>query len=374
MEDVVRAIIAVLLTAACIVPAKNVVCAGGPITFSQTYRSGGFKAPMPLRNGSLLAARTSGTAVKCYLSADVGRSWREYSTIVSAQAPGCDIGDGHLMTLENGDILYSYRFNIHRNKQTSEKSFSIRVAVSGDDGLTWKHHSTVAATKGADFGYWSSFLMERPDGTLQCYYDDERSPSLSGLMGHQWITMKTCDRDTGRWSAPVTVSRAAGSLLSRDGMCSVVEISADHLLCVSEGVQEYAPRRGCLWITESRDGGKSWAMPHRKLWEPKNTDFNALAPWAVRLNDGRLIVVFTTDEDRDKPTEASTGVLFQDLKYLVGDKDGASWAGPWTIDNNYPIYFPGACVVKDKSEAEEIIVQYFTKAGFMCAIGRAANE
>lgn len=351
----------------------NVACADPPLVFSRRYPSGGFKAPVQALDGSLSAARTIGSAVKYFRCTKVGGQWVEYPTIAVADEPGVDIGDGHLLQLANGDILYSYRHNSIHKKQTCDKKFSIRVAVSRDGGRSWRHHSTVAATKGGDFGLWSSFLLQRPDGTLQCYYDDERSPSLAGLSGHQWITMKTYNPKTGRWANAVTVSRASGNLLSRDGMCSVAEVSG-RLVCICEGVQEYQPHRGCLWITDSPDGGRTWSSPHRKLWEPANPDFNALAPWAVRISNGMLFVVFTTDEGRQSPTEASTGTLFQDLKYIVSRDNGASWEGPWIIDDAYPIFFPGACVVNDKTGEETVVVQYLTKDGLKCRSGRIVDE
>ncbi len=352
----------------------NVACADAPLAFSQSYSSGGFKAPVQINDGSLLAAKTIGSAVKCFRCTKVGRPWVEYSTIAVADGPGIDIGDGHLLQLENGDILYSYRHNLIHKKETAEKKFSIRVAISRDGGRSWRHHSTVAATNGTDFGFWSTFLLQRPDGTLQCYYDDERSPSIEGLPGHQWITMKTYNAQTSRWEDATTVSRASGELLSRDGMCSVIETSDRRLVCICEGVQECHPHRGCLWITDSKDGGRTWSYPHRKLWEPTNPDFNALAPWAVKMSNGMLVVVFTTDEERESPTEASTGVLFQDLKYIISKDNGASWEGPWTIDDGYPIFFPGACIVKDKGGREAVAVQYLTRFGPKCRLGWVVDE
>lgn len=348
--------------------------AEAPLQFSPSSPGGGFKAPVQVRDGGVLAVQTVGAALKCFRSTDLGKTWREYATVAATDTPHTDIGDGHITILANGDLLYSYRQNLLHGRATSDKLFSIKVAISQDSGRTWRHHSTVAAAKATDFGLWSTFLLEKRDGTLQCYYDDERTPSLNGLARHQWITMKTWNPAKGAWENPTTVSRAAGEKLSRDGMCSVIEVSPERLVCVCEGVQEYPPHRGCLWIVESTDGGRTWSLPHRKLWEPKNPDFNALAPWVVRFADGALVAVFTTDENRDKPTEAATAVLFQDLKYLVSRDNGATWTGPWMIDNDYPIYFPGACIVRDDAGSEGLLVQYISsKHGQRCRLGRWAK-
>jgi hypothetical protein len=48
-------------------------------------------------------------------------------------------------------------------------------------------------------------------------------------------------------------------------------------------------------------------------------------------------------------------------------------AGPWLIDNAYPLYSPGACVVKD-SGSEAVLVQYWSKKdGLRCRLGRLAK-
>lgn len=92
------------------------------------------------------------------------------------------------------------------------------------------------------------------------------------------------------------------------------------------------------------------------------------------MPDGRLVGVFTTDEHRQSPAEASTGVLYQDLKYLVSSDNGSSWQGPWLIDDGYPIYFPGACIAKNKAGEDYIMVQYLTREGLECRFGRFVDE
>ncbi len=296
----------------------------------------------------------------------MAKTWKPYSVIAEDADPRTDIGDGHLMMLPTGDILYSYRRNHISGRSTSDKSFSIEVAVSKDQARTWKHHSTVASATNTDFGLWSSFLLAKRDGTLQCYYDDEQTPSARNLSRHQWITMRTWNSRSRRWENPVVVSRAAGDRLSRDGMCSVVEVTPGHLLCVCEGVQETPPHRGCLWMVDSADGGRTWTG-RRKLYEPKDTDFNALAPWMVRFG-GLLVVVFTTDEDRKEPTAPHTGRLYQNVKYITSADGGRTWSAPWVIDDQVADYYPGACVVWEKAQSERLLVQVLTRLGTLAPL------
>jgi hypothetical protein len=355
------------------------ICAVGalptaPLRFSPELVSGGQKAPLQLRDRSIIAARPEaarsgqGVCVRCYRSTDLGRTWQAYSIIAEDGDPRTNLGDGHLMMLANGTLLYSYRQNRFAGLSIGDKSFSIRVAFSEDQGRSWAYHSTVESKVGTESGLWSSYLLEKADGTLQCYYDDEQTPALESFPRHQWSSMKTWNACSRSWENRVTVSRASGVKLSRDGMCSVAETLPGRLVCVCEGVQEAPPHRGCLWIVDSADGGKTWGG-RRKLYEPKDTDFNALAPWMVRFASGLLVVVFTTDEDRDQPAVPSKGVLFQSVKYLTSTDGGKTWAGPNVMDDQVPDYFPGACAVWDGTQSQKLFVQYFRQPSHRCRVG-----
>lgn len=345
---------------------------------SSSHPGGGFKAPLKLASGEILAAVGSemarSAAINCYISADEGKTWRFRSEMLRDDRTGVDMGDGDLKQLPDGQVLYSFRHN--RRDKREGKEWNIKILQTKDDGRTWTFHSTVSSHTNSDAGLWSSFLFQRQDGVLQCYYDDEYTPSLTGFPGHQWATMKTWDGT--RWVNPVTVSRAKDpAKLSRDGMCSVCQISESDLICVVESVQTEAPFRGCLRMITSSDGGAhwSWSAVERKIvYAPSSGDFNALAPWMIKLANGDLLVVFTTDEDRDQPGEASTGVLFMDLKYLISKDSGKSWRRPGGANDvieyytNPPVsgvYFPGVTEVSPG----KVLVQYMKKRQHRCKAG-----
>jgi hypothetical protein len=175
------------------------------------------------------------------------------------------MGDGHLVQLPDGALLFSYRHNPGRTTKTGQRHYSIRIAISHDAGQTWQPHSLVAESTLAPAhepdalrGLWSSFLLLKRDGSLQCYYDDEDTPHQQGFFRHQWITMQTWDTNAQQWLNPVTVSRAhAPRRLSRDGMASVVELPSGRLLCVLESVQTSPPHPNCLRLVTSDDGGRT---------------------------------------------------------------------------------------------------------------------
>lgn len=331
-------------------------------------RAGGGKGAVQLASDDILATRmrrdSNGVHVVCARSADGGRHWLDLSVIASETSAGADLGDGHLIQLPGGEVLYSHRHNRLQTNATGLRAFSIRVAVSRDAGKTWQPHSVVAeSTHGpaqepeALRGLWSSFLLRQRDGTLQCYYDDEDTPHREGFFRHQWLTLKTWDATSRRWLRPVTVSRAHDRKhLSRDGMPSVVELPTGRLLCVFESVQTAPPHANCLRAVASDDGGRTWNWQRKErqiIHAPRKPDHLAVSPWMVRLPEGGLLSVFTTDEDRDAPSRSGTPpwAFRMDVKCIFSRDDGQTWSSPaeTVFAGDHRSYAPGALVLRDGS-------------------------
>ncbi len=333
---------------------------------AQSHPSGGFKAPLELDNGHILAAHTAplsggGAEVQCIRSTDGGQNWQKIGQCAASAHPQADIGDGHMIQLRDGTLLYSYRDN-NLTPQAADRRYALRVVKSTDRGVHWQHHSTVTECSGTDVGLWSTFLLQKRDGSLQCYYDDEWTPYTQQLPHHQWTSMRSWDPVACIWCNPVVVSRAKNPAhLSRDGMCSVVELDDRHLICAFEGVQTYRPYRGLLRYTTSSDGGRTWSWSSHErstLYVPRNPDFNVTAPWMIKLTNGTLLCVFTTDEDRPAPGIISTGRLEMSLKCVLSFDNGASWQKtPAIIDDRQPIYFAGVVQLKHHSR-KALFVQY----------------
>lgn len=349
----------------------------------KSWAGAGFKCPLELANGDILAARTmgaegGGVSIFAYRSTDGGRTWSRFGEIVHSDEPGIDIGDGHLMQMRNGHVLHSYRRNVTHGVKPEDRTYRLEVAISRDNGATWQPHSEVARASGDFRGLWSTFLLEKIDGRLQCYYDDEDTPSRNGFHRHQWLTMKIWDAKSKRWTDPVTVSRAHNPQhLSRDGMCSVVELSKNKLLCAFETVQTYPPHRGVLMYVTSDDGGRTWSWQKQErglLYQPPDPDFNALASWMIQLSTGDLLCVLTTDEDREKPGVAATAVMDQSLKYIISRDGGKTWSRSATIDSDHPIYFPGVCELRHGSRRGTILVQYNGRRGHRLKYGHLPDS
>ena len=330
---------------------------------------GGLQLPDGTVLGVRHVTRDGRTLFLVTQSNDGGRTWSKRGTIAD-DTLGTDLGDGHLLRLRDGRLWCSYR-RIH-----APRSYAIEIAESNDAGATWQVHSVVDRSvvdepSQHSRGLWASFLLQRADGVVQCYYDDERTPFDAGRRGHQWVTMRTWTPETRAWTAPVVVSRAPNEL-SRDGMPSVVELPGGRLLATVESVATQRPHANVIRSVTSDDGGATWSWRERGMvYQPCGT-FMALAPWTIRTRDGVLICVFCTDEDRDRPDVSGTVPrrLNMDVKYVVSRDDGKTWSPPHVVyDEQHRNYLPG---VIDLAGEGGLLVQWvnYAAGGHMARRGR----
>jgi hypothetical protein len=311
---------------------------------------------------SMIAARSD----------DRGTTWADTGTVTN-DVRGTDLGDSHVTRLRDGRLWCSYR----RNKlhPPAGPTYTLEIAESGDEGRSWRRHSTVAESapttgRSPSRGLWSTFILERRDGSLQCYYDDEDTAYRAGFPKHQWLVMRTWDARAGAWVDPVVVSRAHDpSQLSRDGMASVVELpatggAARRLIAVFESVQTRPPHANLVRSVSSDDGGRTWSWSKVErgiVYEPpKPGDFMALAPWLVRLRDGTLLCVFCTDEDRDKANVSGTPPrrMNLDIKYVICRDDGQAWSTSATLAyaGTHRNYLPGVVELSPRGDEPASLV------------------
>jgi len=323
----------------------------------------GPKAPVQLPDGAILSVRHAhldGQTKLILARSDDGSVWGDVAVITSDGA-GTDLGDCHLLRLRDGRLWCSYRRNRYRGAAAAAPSYAIEIAESRDDGRTWRKHSIVAEARHAaqpehSRGLWSSFVLERRDGALQCYFDDEDTPARDGFPSHQWLVMKTWEAAAGQWSGPVVVSRAHDPAhLSRDGMPSIVELDNGQLFVVFESVQVSRPHANLIRCVTSDDGGKTWSWQQRErgvVYATPKPDHLALAPWMIRRRDGSLLVVFCTDEDRDAPGVSGTPPpgLRMDIKTVQSRDGGATWsASQLNYAGRHRNYLPGVAELADRS-------------------------
>lgn len=355
-------------------------CSLYPVKWDYKARNGvGIKGGIETQDGIILSVRSEhskdGGKAVCFKSFNGGKSWTGKTIFAYDKDPRVDIGDSSIIQLKNGNILCAYRDNHLRNNSYKDNSSAIRVVESIDNGKTWRYHSTIADCIETTCGVWASFLFQKKDGTLQCYYDDEITPFREGFDGHQWVTMKSWDENLKQWVNPVTVSRAHNpEHLSRDGMPSVVEFSDGKLLCVLESVKTDPPHKGIIRSVVSLDGGATWSWRERErevVYETKDVLYNALAPWMIETSKGFLICAFITDEDRAKPDTPSTSILIEDVKAVYSFDGGKTWSKkPQTISKKYPCVLPGVLEVKTGVDKSYLLVQYVERGKMVTKRGK----
>jgi hypothetical protein len=291
-------------------------------------------------DGRLLGARLDGRAVAVVLSNAKGERWRRLST-VAADATAA-FGDPTVLAVPATHTVFC-AFRTH-----TVDGWRVRVYRSDNDGRDWAADGVVAGPDPLFLG--APFLFLRANGDLQCYFDSEPLARDGGHPGFQWVAMRGRKGIGGPWDRyrTVVVSRQNDpNVLTRDGMATVVSLGGDHLLCVSEGVKPGAGNANVVVGIESRDGGRTWNYPGRRILYACRVDastglrYNAYAPFAVLIGDS-VCVAFCTDEDETGPPDASHDAVHVRRSHVKAIRASAPWRrwdGPETIwsgnSNNY---------------------------------------
>jgi hypothetical protein len=292
-------------------------------------------------------------AVYCAASDNGGRTWSDLG-VIAVDVDSADLGDGCLLVRKKGkknELWYSCR---HNKPNTSE--FAIEVYKSQNGGKQWAKHSTVATAAGKNRGLWSSFLLEKNNGEIWCFYDDEDTPQRLGFPRHQWLVARVWNAKAETWGDAQTVSRAfEAKHLSRDGMGSVVEIPDGELICALESVQTTTPHAANIRLVSSFDMGKTWSYQFRErtiVYQPKHGGYSAYSPWLTLLPNGDLLCVFATNEDQTSPDPPGTPahLLHCDIKMVRSQNRGRNWSEPITLyQETHRAYMPQIIPLSDKS-------------------------
>lgn len=248
-----------------------------------------------------------------YQSDDNGETWKFLS--IASFAEG-DAANTQLRQLPGGELLSAYR----DVRWITEKSLQVtlRVSVSNDGGVSWRHRSNIAETRLNGFrGVWEPYLDLLPDGSLAVMYASEAyQPEWP-----QIIAMKI-SHDAGlTWGREFCISRHPAS---RDGMPVFGKMPDGGVYLVFEAT-DAVPQEFVIRAKYSPDGYR-WDGPRQLIYRPALPAKKAGAPYVAIHPDGRLFVSFQTDEDRAGSSEPAC-----DFKMIYSEDHGLTWSNPLTL-------------------------------------------
>lgn len=241
----------------------------------------------PLGDGRLLAGYELDNKIFTVISSDGGKTWENKTLAVEFEGLTCS----NISFLRVGDLIYlAYRAIGFRE----DGSFygSLRVSVSENDGLDWKYHSLIAENIEADGnfkGVWEPFLI-MVNGELTCFYANDST----AVTKYQNIETRTFDGE--KWGNTVIVSNGTDHE-SRDGMPVVCHLSEGGYVLAIESTKYSENYPFIIQILYSQNG-VDWSEP-KDVYIPKSKGSKAAAPGIAETADGRLIITFQTDEDKD---------------------------------------------------------------------------
>lgn len=111
-------------------------------------------------------------------SDDAGRTWSKPAT---TELPNRDSGLCAIR-LSNGDLLCAF------NDVSPGKRENLRLALSGDEGRTWKTVATLAEEPGCEFSY--PYLIRGADGMIRMVYSARQTQIVFAEFSEAWVRQK----------------------------------------------------------------------------------------------------------------------------------------------------------------------------------------
>lgn len=266
-------------------------CFVDPASGSVSVISKGAWAPRVFANtdGTLLAGYEKEGKIFTAISTDGGQTWQNHTLAALIDGLSC----ANINFYKIGDTVYlAYR----ATGTLPDGSFysSLRVSQSCNGGLSWSVHSLICENSEPDGrfkGVWEPFLYEI-NGRLVCFYANDSSCITDY---YQNIEMRSFDGES--WSTPATVSDGKAHD-SRDGMPVLHRLSCGKYVLAIESTKYREDYPFVIQILYSCDG-INWSEP-RDAYIPSTKGSKAGAPGISETADGRLIITFQTDEDKDE--------------------------------------------------------------------------
>lgn len=295
-------------------------------TLVQVQPGGSYARMVRVAGGDILCGYECAGKVCISRSADEGKTWTEPAVV--AIAPQGHVTNSELLELANGHILYMY----NERPNDGVHRFTIQVAVSKDNGRTWKHLSKVYEA-GVEFhkGCWEPAAIQLPSGEVQIFFANEFPYKHTT---EQEISM--CRSfDNGRtWTEAKPISFRANR---RDGMPSPLFLKDGKSIVVAIEDNGYTLMfTPTIVRTSVEDNWKTCATaasPNRwsAIKKPTNVEWGG-APYIRQMPGGETILSFQSSVGCDKPQmvvyvgdETARNFTGRSVPFVVPSDQGGWW-------------------------------------------------
>lgn len=298
---------------------------------------GSYARMIRVKGGDILCGLETAGKVCICRSSDEGKTWTEPAVV--ATAPQGHVTNSELLELANGHILYMY----NERPNDGVHRFTIQVAVSKDNGGTWKHLSKVYEA-GVEFhkGCWEPAAIQLPSGEVQIFFANEFPYKHTT---EQEISM--CRSfDNGRtWTEAKPISFRANH---RDGMPSPLILNDGKGIVVAIEDNGYTLMFTPAIIHTSFEDNwnqsfASGASPRR--WKPVNKPTNVEwggAPYIRQMPSGETVLSF----------QSSVGCQKPQMVVYVGDENARNFTGrsvPFVVPSEHGGWWNSLFVKNDKT-------------------------
>jgi hypothetical protein len=253
--------------------APRAAAAAGTVLFAPTLpQNAGYPRAIRLShsgsaNGTLLATFALGgdgtpRRFPVYRSADDGRTWTGPIGTVRDTQHGWSLGAPTLFELPStaGDLPAGTLLSAGQAWVEGDyRQQALEVFASTDHGVTWRYRSSCASESGQPdskgHGLWEPSFAVAADGSLVCYFSDERSAGS----GYRQLIGHVVSHDGGAtWGTEVRDVAVADNV-ARPGMPVVTRLPDGRYLMAFEYCKAgYAPDTACAVYVKSSADGLSW--------------------------------------------------------------------------------------------------------------------
>lgn len=306
---------------------KSTLARVGPGSYARMIR---------IKGGDILCGHECGGKVCISRSKDDGRTWTEPAVVASA--PQGHAANSELLELANGHILYMY----NERPNDGVHRFTIQVAVSKDNGNTWKHLSKVyEADTEFHNGCWEPAAIQLPSGEVQLFFANE-NPYRNST--EQEISLCRSFNNGKSWTKAEAISFRAGH---RDGMPSplILKDGKGIVVAIEDNGYTLMFTPTIVWTSMEDNWRKcaTAASPNRwsAIKKPTNVEWGG-APYIRQMPTGETVLSFQSSVGRDQVQ----------MVVYVGDENARNFTGrsvPFELPSKVGGWWNSLFVKNDKT-------------------------